>query len=246
MSLVDDVEMPRRTMVLFFVIDSSGSMDGDRIESVNSSIREVLPDIQEISDENADAEIKIAVLEFSSGVLWLTVGGPMPLDQFRWNDIKAAGVTDFGAACRELNDKLSTKAFMKDATGSFAPAIFLMSDGEPTDNWKDELTKLKTNNWFKSAIKAAIAIGHDANTDVLKEFTGSIESVFEIQNKHMLKRMIRFVSVTASRVASKSSNAGSVDGDEAKQAELNAGIKEELQEAQTEAKSNPSLVEEVW
>jgi uncharacterized protein YegL len=233
MSLTDKIEIPRRTMVLFFVVDTSGSMDGAKIGAVNTAIEEVIPAIKDVSDENADAHIKIAALEFSSGASWHTPSGPVPAEQFRWNYLNAAGVTDFGAACRALNEKLSTKAFMQEATGSFAPAIFLLSDGEPTDNWQHELQELKKNNWFKAAVKVAVAIGDDANKDVLKEFTGTLEAVLEVHNTAMLKKMIKFVSVRASQVASKSSNvneSAAETGDAAKQAELNTALSEFTQE----------------
>ncbi|MDR2660321.1 MAG: VWA domain-containing protein [Spirochaetaceae bacterium] len=229
MALTDKIEIPRRTMVLFFVIDTSGSMDGSKIGAVNTSIEEVIPAIKEVSNDNADAQIKIAALEFSSGARWITTNGPVDCEQFRWNYLDAAGVTDFGAACKSLNDKLSTKAFMHEATGSFAPAIFLLSDGEPTDDWQSALQTLRQNNWFKAAVKVAIAIGDDANKDMLKEFTGSMEAVLEAHNTAMLKKMIRFVSVTASKVSSKSSNvsdSSSGMGDEAKQKELNTALDE--------------------
>jgi uncharacterized protein YegL len=229
MALIDKVEIPRRTMVLFFIIDTSGSMNGSKIGSVNTAIEEVLPAIREVSDENADAQIKIAAVEFSSGTRWITENGPVETEQFRWNDLDAAGVTDFGAACKTLNEKLSTKAFMREATGSFAPAIFLLSDGEPTDDWEKALAELKQNNWFKAAVKVAIAIGDDANKDVLKEFTGTMEAVLETHSAAILKKMIKFVSIRASQVASKSAdvNNSSTDiGNEQKQMELNANLKE--------------------
>ncbi|GHV84605.1 tellurium resistance protein TerY [Spirochaetia bacterium] len=232
MALTDKVEIPRRTMALFFVIDASGSMDGSKIGAVNTSIQEVIPAIRDVSEENADAEIKIAALEFSNGTRWLTPNGPVPAETFSWNFIDAAGVTDFGAACRALNEKLSTKAFMQEATGSFAPAIFLMSDGDPTDDWQNGLAELKRNNWFKAAVKVAVAIGDDANKDVLKEFTGSMEAVLEVHNSVMLKKMIKFVSVRASQVASKSLNVNSAgNGDAQKQEELNAALRDFTQEA---------------
>ena len=208
MSVIEKAGIARRTMVLFFVIDASGSMDGNKIGRVNQAIREVIPDIKDLND-GSDALIKIAALEFSSGARWLTDGGPVEADQYNWRDIDAAGTTDLGAACKTLNEKLSTKGngFMKEATGSYAPAIFLLSDGDPTDDWQKELNNLKQNNWFKAAVKIAIAIGDDANKDVLKEFTGNKETVLEVHNSAMLMKMIKFVSVTASRVASKSSNA---------------------------------------
>jgi len=245
MALLDKIEIPRRTMVLFFIIDTSGSMDGSKIGSVNTAIEEVIPAIREVSDENSDAQIKIAALEFSSGATWITKSGPVEAEQFRWNYLEAAGVTDFGAACKTLNDKLSTKAFMQEATGSFAPAIFLLSDGDPTDDWKKSLAELKQNNWFKAAVKVAIAIGDDANKDVLKEFTGSLEAVLTVHNAGMLKKMIKFVSVRASQVASKSSNVGSgaVSDEEAKQQELNSSLQEF---AADEAAAAPDMSDEDW
>jgi uncharacterized protein YegL len=234
MSLTDKVEIPRRTMTLFFVIDASGSMDGEKIGTVNDAIDEVIPALKEVSDENADAQIKIAVLEFSSGARWITANGPVEVDQFYWNYMDAGGVTDLGAACKALNEKLSTKGFMQEATGSFAPAIFLMSDGEPTDDWQNGLDQLKQNNWFKAGVKVAVAIGDDANKDVLKAFTGTMEAVLETHSAAMLKRMIKFVSVRASQVASKSSNISDSQadmGDEQKQEELNTALQEFAEDA---------------
>jgi uncharacterized protein YegL len=51
MALTDKIEIPRRTMVLFFVIDTSGSMDGSKIGAVNTSIEEVIPAIKGEMDE---------------------------------------------------------------------------------------------------------------------------------------------------------------------------------------------------
>ena len=115
--------------------------------TLNSAIEEVIPEIRKISAENADAAIKIAVLEFSSGTRWITPA-PMDAEDFTWSFLTADGLTDFGAACKQLNEKLSRKAFMSDVAGSFAPAIFLLSDGEPTDEYSSELSKLMENNWF--------------------------------------------------------------------------------------------------
>jgi len=225
MDLTGAVEIPKRTMVLFFVVDTSGSMEGSKIGEVNTAIEEVIPDLMKISAENSDAQIKVAALEFSSGARWLTPNGPMELEQFHWNRLEAAGVTDLGMACKELNEKLSTKAFMKDIVGYYAPAIFLMSDGEPTDDWRGGLEILKQNKWFKAAVKVAVAISDEANRDVLAEFTGTKEAVI-VAHQGTLGKMIKFVSVSASKIASKSASAGA--GDEQKQAELNAAIQEEI------------------
>ena len=247
MGLTDKIEIPRRVMVLFFVVDTSGSMEGSKLGAVNTAIEEVIPAIKEVSEENADAQIKVAVLEFSSGARWITENGPIEVEQFHWNDLKADGVTDFGDMCKALNEKLSTKdkGFMKEASGSFAPAIFLLSDGEPTDDWKKSLTELKQNNWFRAGVKVAVGIGEDFNMDVLKEFTGNIEAVLKTSNAATLKKMIKFVSVRSSQIASKSSNVsdeGKDLGDEAKQQEL----VESLNELKEEIAESPDNDQADW
>lgn len=226
MELFEVDEIPRRVMVLFFVVDTSGSMKGEKIASVNVAIREVLPVISDISSNNAAAKIKVAVMEFSSGTEWM-YPQPMDADNFQWRDLESGGLTDLGEACVELCSKLSTKAFMNEATNSFAPAIILLSDGEPTDDYKRGLEKLKGNNWFRSAIKIAIAIGEDANQTLLAEFTGNSEAVLTVHNKDQLKKMIHFVSVTASQVASKTTSVGK-DAPETKQEETVEKLKDSI------------------
>ena len=201
------VSIPRRVMVLFFVVDTSGSMSGSKIGAVNNAIEEVLPVVQEISDDNADSEIKIAIMQFDTDVKWLT-DSPIPAGQYFWNDITAGGLTHLGAACKELNKKLSRKegGFMTEAVGSFAPVLFLLSDGAPNDDYRAGIELLKNNAWFNAGTKIAIAIGEDADKSVLAEFTGDMESVITVHTPQELKKWIKFVSVTASKIGSNSSN----------------------------------------
>lgn len=208
MSLLDEtVEIPRRTMTLFFMIDTSGSMAGSKIGAVNDAVVNVLPLLEEISAENPDAEIRVAALEFSTTCSWL-YNEPKRASEFVWQDVQASALTSLGAACKELSSKLSRNGFMQSASGSYAPAIILLSDGAPTDDFESGLAVLKNNNWFKAAIKVAVAIGEDADKNVLAQFTGTNEAVFTVHNIDALKQIIRVVAVTSSQIGSKSSTAG--------------------------------------
>lgn len=207
MGLIDEqVSVSKRTMVLFFLIDKSGSMSGTKIQAVNDAISNVIPIIKEISDNNADAEIKIASLGFSTDVEWL-YSEPKLLEDFVWQDAVAGGLTALGAACRELDSKLSkTHGFMSSGSGSYAPVIIILSDGAATDDYVNGLRKLKENKWYKAAIKVAIAIGNDAITEELTEFTGTQEAVFTVHNIEALKQIIRLAAVTSSQVGSTSTS----------------------------------------
>ena len=61
----DAEEIAKKSMVLFFLIDCSGSMGGSKIGTVNSVMEELIPEIKGIG--GAAADIKLAVLKFSGG-----------------------------------------------------------------------------------------------------------------------------------------------------------------------------------
>lgn len=206
MSLIDVESVPRRTMTLFFLADTSGSMSGNKIGALNDAITNIMPMISEISNTNPDAEIKVAALQFSSGTSWL-YDEPKSASDFIWQDQKAGGLTSLGEACIQLEKVLHRDGFMKSASGSYAPVVILLSDGGATDDYDKGIEKLKLNNWFKAAIKIAIAIGEDCDKDELKKFTGNLEAVIEVHNIEALKQIIRIVAVTSSQIGSKSTSA---------------------------------------
>jgi uncharacterized protein YegL len=192
----------RREMVLFFLIDQSGSMEGVKMGAVNAALREVLPQLKNIG--GSDAKIKVAFLLFSSGCEWL-FPEPIAVDDPNfpaWKPVKADGMTDFGEALKELTKKMSKNAFLSSPSASYAPAIFLMSDGQPSDEYKDALKLLKENRWFQNSIRVAVAIGNDADKNILTEFTGNSEAVLIIHTPEALIKVIRFVTVTSSKIGS--------------------------------------------
>jgi len=199
-------EIPRKTAFLFFLVDTSGSMSGTRIGAVNSAIEEVLEKIKEMNDTSADAIVEIAILTFGSGVQWLTPNGPVKPENYYFNYLDASGLTPMGEAFRQLEEKLhQNSGFMQRASGSYAPVIFLMSDGEPNDAWDSNLALLKQNRWFNVSAKVALGVGDDANSYVLEQFTGTKEAVVNVSEKDVaskLAKMISFIAVRSSQVAS--------------------------------------------
>ncbi|MDR1891458.1 MAG: hypothetical protein LBQ48_00355 [Oscillospiraceae bacterium] len=193
----------KRQLVLFFLVDTSGSMYGEKIGAVNTACREALMDDEFKSAGGSDADIVVAVLEFSNGCRWQTPV-PVPVDSIQWKELDADGGTDLGEACKELSKKLDRSAFLNAPGGSAAPVILLLSDGCPTDDFEAGLKVLKQNKYYKQCIRLACAIGDDADFDALADFTNGRESVLKVHTPEALKKWIRIVSLTASKVGSKS------------------------------------------
>lgn len=199
--------IPKRVMPFFFLVDTSKSMQGKKIGAVNAAIEEMLPDLRRLSDSQADSEIRLAVLQFSSGCEWVTPS-LISLDNFDdWEPLTADGLTDLGSAFEELNQQFSENGFLSkssSSSGFYAPIIMLLSDGDPTDDWYGALKKLQNNKWYQSAIKVAVAIGEDANEYVLTKSIRNPELLFSVNDISNLKKVVRFIAVTSSQIASTS------------------------------------------
>ena len=225
----------KQELNLIFVIDNSGSMEGEKLGAVNNAIRDVMAIMPEIQEDTSDAIIKISALKFSDDAKWI-YDEPKSIDDFKWKDLKDEGGTNLSLAYDKLSDYLRKKSNggqMPDL-GGVAPIIILMTDGMPTSyDWMDHLNELKKKGWFKVALKYALAIGIDTDEamDVLTKFTGNKETVLKVYSAEALRKVIKVIALTASKV--KSSSATSTKGAVTNQNEVAQNqINENLQEVE--------------
>ena len=202
----------RQELNVLFVIDNSGSMEGEKIGAVNNAIRDVMSIMPEIQEDTSDAVIKVSALTFSDDAKWV-YSQPKTVGEFKWTDVSPEGATNLSAAYDQLAKWLTKKengGQMPDI-GGVAPIIILMTDGMPTSyDWQDHLNLLKKKGWFRVALKYALAIGIDTQEamDVLSKFTGNPETVLKVYTAEALRKVIKVIAVTASKVKSNSSTTG--------------------------------------
>ena len=176
-------------------------MKGKKMGELNTVMEELIPEIRRVGE--ADTDVKVAVLTFSTEVRWM-YSNPIPIEDFEWARLRASGVTSMGAAFKELNHRMSRNSFLNSPSLSFAPVIFLMTDGYPSDDYKEGLRELQTNSWYKFGLKAALGIGQEANDNILAEFTGSKDTVVHAYSGGQLAQMIKIIAVTSAQIGSKS------------------------------------------
>lgn len=193
---------PRRALNIFYILDTSGSMEGKPIGTLNDAMLETVDILKDQAQSNADAELKIAVLKFSSGCEWLNDRGPESAEDFIWQNLTAAGVTDVGLSLKELNSKLSQKEYLNSAAGSYLPIIIFMTDGGASDDYKKELAKIRQNPWFNRATKIGFALGDSPDRKMIAEVVGNSEAVIATNDLDVFGRLIKFVSQTASMLCS--------------------------------------------
>jgi uncharacterized protein YegL len=167
-----DVQLSRRPLHFIYVCDCSGSMQASgKMQALNQAIRQSLPEMVQVSQQNPEAQIMVRVLSFSDQARW-HLGTPTPVDQVLplWRDLEAGGLTAMGEAMEQLAAVLRTPPMDQRA---LPPVLVLISDGAPTDDFLDGLRTLMAEPWAAKAVRLAIAIGHDADLEVLQQFIGT-------------------------------------------------------------------------
>lgn len=193
-------ELATRPLHFIWLADCSISMNsGGKIDALNQAIREAIPHMQRVADENPNSEVLVRAIKFSSGAEW-HIAEPTPIDQFSWENLECTGVTDMGKAFELLSEELRIPPMSERA---LPPVLVLISDGQPTDDYKKALDNLLKLPWGTKAVRVAIAIGRATNTKVLKEFINNpnVEPL-QADNAEALVQYIRWVSTAVLQAAS--------------------------------------------
>lgn len=191
----------RRELFVFYVLDTSGSMRGLPISTLNRAMGESLLALRQVAANNGDARIKVAVLEFNTGCRWMQAAGPEDMEDFIWEDLKAGGLTFMGDAVRELSSKMTRDEFLKSTTGLYVPVVIFMTDGYASDNYQEALDEALKNEVFSEAVRIGFAIGDDADVEMIARLTGSEEAVLKTNDLDVFADMLVFVTESASTMS---------------------------------------------
>ena len=156
---------PRCPCVL--LLDTSGSMQGSSIEELNRGLRAFREEL--FGDSLSMKRVEIAVVTF----------GPVSVlqefttaDMFHPPTLEAAGDTPLGAAVgRGLSLLKQRKEVLRNnGIKLFRPWIFLMTDGEPTDQWNHLPPIISAGEENKSFSFFALGV-NNADFNVLRQLS---------------------------------------------------------------------------
>jgi uncharacterized protein YegL len=192
--------MARRTGHFIWLLDCSGSMSvNGKIASLNTAIRDALPEMRTVARANPASQLLVRTVTFSNGARWHG-SGATPVESFTWTDVSASERTDMGAAFRLVADEFQSGRM---PTRAMRPVLALVSDGQPTDDWRAALRAIDGSDWGRKAVRVAIAIGSDADKGMMQEFLADPEQpVLEARNGKQLAAAIRWASTVAVATAS--------------------------------------------
>lgn len=194
MSNLKEFVMPTaRPMPVIVLADVSGSMVANgKIDVLNSAISEMIAAFTE--EDDSRAEIHVSVIAF--GGPSAAVHTPLcPAHDMKWEPLTAAGKTPLGRAFELARTMLEDRDAI--SSRAYRPTLVLVSDGVPTDNWRQPLEELLKSERASKAMRFALGIGDDADHETLKAFLSCAEGrVFEAHEARQIKNFFRWVTMS--------------------------------------------------
>lgn len=181
-----------RRLPVYLLLDTSGSMHGEPIEAVKNGVQVLVSTLRQ--DPYALETAYLSIITFDSAAKQIV---PLTeLSMFQMPDIQVSGTTSLGEALSLLSTKVDTEVTKTtfEQKGDWKPLVFIMTDGEPTDDFRKGLAEFKKQ---KFGMVVACAAGQGANTNTLKEITEVVVQL-DTADSATIKAFFKWVSASVS------------------------------------------------
>lgn len=183
-----------RRLPVYILIDTSGSMKGEPIESVKVGIEAMLSSLR--SEPYALESVNISIITYDREVKVLMPLTPLEDFQLPTIVVPESGPTHTGAAlellCKQVDSevRLSTP----ERKGDCMPLLFLLTDGKPSDIqvYTQVIPEVKKRHF---ATIVACAAGMHAKTDPLKQLTDQVFTL-DTMDSASFRKFFQWVSNT--------------------------------------------------
>lgn len=162
-----------RRLPVYLVLDTSGSMRGERIESVKVGLQAMLSSLRH--DPSALESVHLSIITFDRDVKVLV---PLtPLEEFILPDLTTpnSGPTHMGEALEVVARQVNAEVIKHNdgRKGDWRPLLFLMTDGSPSDRQKfNEMVPIIKSMNFATIV--ACAAGAKAKPDALTQIANTV------------------------------------------------------------------------
>lgn len=193
-----------KPLPVVLLLDTSGSMSGEKIDLLYDATKDMIKTFSEANSR--ELSIEVAIITFGNEVnLHTRYTKVTELEKTGIIPFIASGMTPLGTALRMAKDMIEDKN--ETPSKIYRPAVVLVSDGQPNDEWRTPLDNFVNNGRSSKCQRFAVAIGNDVDMAVLEKFTGDVKSIFNADNANDIEKAFKTISMSVSvRAKSQSSN----------------------------------------
>jgi uncharacterized protein YegL len=177
-------------------------MYGEPIEAVKNGVQVLNSTLRQ--DPYALETAYLSIITFDSKAQQVT---PLTeLTAFQQPNLQASGCTALGEALSLLAQRADAEVVKTtvEKKGDWKPIVFIMTDGEPTDDINKGLEDFKKRHW---GMVVACAVGAGANTDTLRKISENVVSL-ETADSATIKAFFKWVSASVSATSQKVEESG--------------------------------------
>ena len=175
-----------RRLPVYLLIDTTGSMKGEPIESARIGIEAMLNTLRQ--DPYALESVYISIITYDTKVNQLL---PLtPLEELQMPEIttKDSGSTHLDAALEMLLDKVEKEVIKctNERAGDRAPKLFIFTDGQNTDDTPCNQLISRVKSSLLETIVCYI-VGQKPKTDYLTLLTNDVYRIDNLYNTNLMK-----------------------------------------------------------
>ena len=186
-----------------------------KIQILNEAVRKMIESF--VAEERMETEFLVSIIVFGDSARQHLP--PTPASSVKWVDMTTDGCTAMGAAFSLAKKLIEDKNVVP--SRAYRPTVVLVSDGQPTDDWKQPLESLITDGRSSKCFFMAMGIGENPGMQVLERFISQTPVLAEVNGTAIRNTVFRatdadkihefFRKVTMSvTVRSKSNNPNAV------------------------------------
>lgn len=183
-----------RRLPVYILIDTSGSMKGEPIESVKVGLADMVATLRQ--DPYALETVWISIITYDKEVKQIVPLTALEDLQLPNIIVPESGPTFTGLALKVLCEKYDTEVHLSTPTqkGDWMPLLFLLTDGKPSDImlYNNEIQEVKRRH-FGNIV--ACAAGPKAKKEPLQKLTDKVFSL-DTMDSSTFKKFFQWVTDT--------------------------------------------------